>query len=318
MPLFGQPGPESLEALSSNTVLITGADGMLGRAFTESLDAIPGCRVIPLGRDRLDVTDLEAVMAFASANPEWIVHCAADVNADRCEKNPDACHAVQVGGTENVAALARACGARVLYPQSFLIFDGSEKPIVEETRPNPLSVYGRCKLEAETRVFEALGDSALVIRMAGFFGGDEKDKNFVGQFTRHVRRLIDQAVDTYDVGDRIWQPTYTLDLAHNSIQLMAASKSGVYNMACHGQASFFELAVACVEELQLTDRLRLQPTSADRVAAVTDTAKRPAAAVIDNRRLRVEGLDLQRPWRDALNEYLSRPWFKAMFAELSV
>ena len=112
MPSFGQPGSESLATLSSNTVLITGADGMLGRAFTESLAVFPGCRVIPLGRDRLDVTDREAVMAFASTNIEWIIHCAADVDADRCEKNPDACHAVQVGGTENVAALARACGAR--------------------------------------------------------------------------------------------------------------------------------------------------------------------------------------------------------------
>jgi dTDP-4-dehydrorhamnose reductase len=317
MPPAGQPLPQSLATLSSNTVLITGADGMLGRAFTESLAAIPGCRVIALGRDRLDVTDREAVMGFARTNPEWIVHCAADVNADRCEKNPDACHAVQVGGSENVAALARSCGARVLFPQSFLIFDGCEEPIVEDTRPNPLSVYGRCKFEAETRVLETLGDSALVIRMAGFFGGDEKDKNFVGGFTRHARQLLDQAVDTYDVGDRIWQPTYTLDLAHNSTLLMAASKSGVYNMACHGQASFFELAVACVEELKLTNRLRIQPTSADRVAAVTDTAKRPAAAVMDNRRLRAEGLDLQRPWRHALNEYLRRPWFEAMFADLA-
>ena len=317
MPPVGQLLPQSLTTLASNTVLITGADGMLGRAFAETLAAIPDCRVIALGRDRLDVTDREAVMGFARTNPKWIVHCAADVNADRCEKNPGACHAVQVGGSENVAALADACGANVLFPQSFLIFDGNEKPIVEGTRPNPLSVYGRHKLEAETRVLETLGDRALVIRMAGFFGGDEKDKNFVGQFTRHARRLLDQAVDSYDVGDRIWQPTYTLDLAHNSTVLMAASKSGVYNMACHGQASFFDLAVACVEQLKLTNRLRIQPTSADLVAAVIDTAKRPAAAVIDNRRLRAEGLDLQRPWRDALDEYLSRPWFQAMFADLA-
>lgn len=290
---------------------------MLGRAFTESLASLPDCRVIPLSRDRLDVTDREAVMAFAGTKPDWIIHCAADVNADRCEDNPDACHAVQVGGTENVAALARSCGARVLFPQSFLIFDGSEKPIVEDTQPNPLSVYGRFKLEAEARLLEILGDRSLVIRMAGFFGGDDKDKNFVGQFTQHVRRLLDQGVDTYDVGDRIWQPTYTLDLATNAILLMAASKSGIYNMASHGQASFFELAVACVEELQLTNRLRIQPISANRVAAVTDKADRPAAAVIDNQRLRAEGLDFQRPWRDALDEYLSRPWFKLMFADLA-
>jgi dTDP-4-dehydrorhamnose reductase len=69
--------------------------------------------------------------------------------------------------------------------------------------------------------------------------------------------------------------------------------------------------------LEITNHLRIQPASADRVAAFTDRAKRPAVAVIDNRRLRAEGLDLQRPWRDALDEYLSRPWFKAMFADLA-
>lgn len=306
-----------LQGLESSSVIVTGAHGMLGRAFIEVLSSVRGCRVLGLGREELDVTDRAAVLALTDRRSDWIVHCAADVNADRCEENPETCRKVQVGGTENVVALAHACGARVFYPQSFLIFDGRESPIVETTKPNPLSVYGRCKLEAEIVLLRELGDRALVVRMAGFFGGDEKDKNFVGKFTRHVRKLIDDGIDSYEVGDRVWQPTYTLDLAANSALLMSLSRGGVYTMACHGQASFFELATACVEELGLTRRLRILPVPAARIAAATDRARRPDAAFMENRRLIAEGLDRQRTWRDALAEYLRRPWFKSLFSGLS-
>ena len=130
---------DSLSQLNDSraTVLITGAGGMLGRAFAEVLAAgAPDARVLALARERLDVTDRGAVLALAAQKPAWIVHCAADVNAERCETQPDETRRVQVGGTENIAELAERTGARVLYPQSFLVFDGSQLPIDEDTPPN--------------------------------------------------------------------------------------------------------------------------------------------------------------------------------------
>lgn len=299
--------------LDGRTVLITGAAGMLGRAFVEAMAAdYPGCRVLAHPRAALDVTDRAAVLALAAEHPKVIVHCAADVNAERCEMEPDNCRAIQVGGTANVAELAAAVGAKVLYPQSFLIFDGSELPIREETRPAPLSVYGRCKLEAERLLLDRRSDT-LVVRMAGFFGGDEADKNFVGQFTRKLLQLLADGVTSYDVGDRVWQPTYTLDLARNSLLLLDHGKSGLYTMSCQGEASFHDLAVACVEELGIGHRMTINKVSATQVARA-EKAKRPDRARMENARLQAEGLDRQRPWREALAEYLARPHFRALFA----
>ena len=300
---------------SGRPVIVTGASGMLGRAFVESLaEARPDLPVLALSRAALDITDRDAVLSLADRAPGWIVHCAADVDADRCEAQPDEARRIQVGGTANVCDLAARTGAGVLYPQSFLIFDGNTLPIDEETAPNPLSVYGRCKLDAETLLRERLGESALVVRMAGFFGGEEKDKNFVGKFLRHVRALLDLDKHSFAVGDRVWQPTWTIDLARNCLVLMERGAGGLYTMSCRGEASFYDLARACIAEVGLADSVTIEPTTEARIAA-DQRATRPARAVMDNRRLRAEGLDRMRPWRAALAEYLARPYFHDMFKD---
>lgn len=308
-------GSDSLDVLNvpGTTVVITGAAGMLGRACAETLaERAPRARILGLSHGQLDVTDRDAAMALAAERPAWIVHCAADVNAERCETQPEETWRIQVGGTENVARLAEATGARVLYPQSFLVFDGSSLPIDEDTPPNPGSAYARAKLAAEVLLMNRLGDRALVVRMSGFFGGEDADKNFVGKFVPHVRKLLDDGIDRYAVGDRVWQPTWTVDLANNCNLLADRGCSGLYTLCCDGEASFFELAQACVAELGLESVFTVEPTTETAVAA-DERVKRPPRAVMVRRRLAAAGLDRMRPWREALGDYLSRPYFREMF-----
>lgn len=299
--------PGELGSLGGATLLITGAGGMLGTAFQRVARTISGCRVIALDRQGLDVTDREAVARLAPLAPDVILHCAADVNADRCEQTPDACRAVQVGGTDHVIALARATGARVVYPQSVFIFDGTELPVSEITRPAPMSVYGRCKLEAERRLLDSLPD-VLVVRMAGFFGGEQQDKNFVGSFTRAVfERGTEQRC--FRIGERSWQPTYTMDLAANTLLLVALQRTGIYHMGAYGEATFYEVALACVEDLGLGGMVTVEKAGLDEIPS-SEVAPRPLRMITANRRLAAEGLDRQRPWREALREYLHHPFFQ--------
>lgn len=289
---------------AAGPVVVTGADGMLGQAFLAEL----GDRGIGFGRQACDVTDRDMVMALEACRPGAIVHCAANVNADLCQKEQAQCRRVQVEGTEHVIELAQACGAKLFYPQSFLIFDGSESPITEETPANPLSWYGRCKLDAAREIQKRHADH-LIVQMGGFFGGGAIDKNFVGKLAPHLVGLIRKGERSIEIGDRVWQPTYTLDLARNSLSLIDGGKTGVYNMACHGSASFFELAEAVVAFLGISDRMKVVPVSAEKVQRA-EAAERPVAAIMDNARLRAEGLDEQRPWREALRDYLNDDYFK--------
>lgn len=296
-----------LRSLGGRTILVTGAAGMLGSAFCEVLHRlVPEGKVIPLDRGLCDVRDRRSVLKWATERPDFILHCAGMALADECERQPDEARAVHVDGTVNVAELARTCGATMFYPQSVFIFDGHEQPVTEATRPSPRMVYGQLKLEAEQRLL-ALNSDALVVRMAGFFGGEHRDKNFVGIFTRDLARLLEQGVYGLDVGDRVWQPTYTHDHAANTLLLLANQCRGIYHMGAKGEATFFDVASACIEELGLSSvfSIHLRPSA----FPVSEAAVRPARMVTARFRLEAEGHDRQRSWRNALHDYLSRPYF---------
>jgi dTDP-4-dehydrorhamnose reductase len=289
-------------------VLVTGGKGMLGAAFARQAAQFSRFEVRAPGRDDLDVRDAAAVAGWADwVQGGWVVHCAARVDVEGCAREPEAARETIVAGTRNAVDLALRSGARLLYPQSFLTLDGATNPIPEDVEPRPLSFYGEIKLEAQRAVEEAMPD-ALIVRMAGFFGGDAADKNFVGRIIPAMRAAIDRGETEFKVGDRVWQPTWTEDLAFNSLHLMSRGASGLYQMACRGQASFAEIAEVIVDALGWSERLRIVHVNASEVAQ-SELGRRPDVAVLDCARLRREGADLQRDWRGTLHAYLQGEFF---------
>ena len=116
--------------------------------------------------------------------------------------------------------------------------------------------------------------------------------------------------EVFEVGDRVWQPTWTRDLAENALYLMQARRTGVYQMASHGHAAFHEVASQIVEALGWGARFRIQPVPAAAVAAAeAGPERRPDRAVLACERLRREKADMQRDWRSTLNAYLASPFF---------
>lgn len=295
--------------LKGKKILVTGAGGMLGNEFKKLLEE-RGSTVLAFSKRELDVTDREAVLGCCSDKLDYIIHCAAKVHADFCEENPEVCEKIQIEGTRNIIDLARKTGAKIFYPQSFLIFNG-ETPIYEDTKPEPMCQYGIFKYKAEQLILENVPGS-LVVRMGGFFGGYGLDKNFVGRFVSHLSLKAPDISHTIEVGDRIWQPTYVKDIAMNSVLLMNLGAEGVYNMASHGEATFYDVAERIVCDLGLSQRITIKKVSAELMTA-REKAKRPLRATLVNARLNREGLDLQRTWEEALDEYLNNSYFKDQF-----
>ena len=289
-------------------VLVTGGEGMLGHAFLQEAANFPNFEVRAPGKAELDVRDADRLDAWASwVEGGWIVHCAARVDVEGCAREPKAARETIVEGTRNAAALAAKTGARLLYPQSFLVYDGRDNPIPEDEEPRPLSLYGELKLEAQ-KVIESLLDNSLVIRMAGFFGGEARDKNFVGRIIPVIHAAIKRGERRFEVGTRVWQPTWTRDLAANSLHLMRAGASGRYQMACEGHASFAELAHEIVDALGWRDLIEIVPVDPASVAQ-SELGRRPDVAILSCQRLSTENLNLQRPWRSTIRAYLQHPFF---------
>ncbi len=301
-----------LKNLSGKKFLITGYDGMLGSSFLSQLKKyIENPKVYYFNKSNLDVTNTNSFVKYKDLKPDFIIHCAALVNADFCEKNKEDGIANILEGTKNIMNFAKINNSKVFYPQSFLIYDETNEIVNEKTIPKPLSIYGSLKLEAENIVLKSSNNS-LIVRMGGFFGGEKKDKNFVGKIVPHISNLIKQGKNQMDIGDRIWQPTFTEDLAYNSLILLANNKSGKYNMASHGSCSFFELTYEILKILNISKIFNINKISA-KILSKNEIAKRPKSLIMENSRLDNENLDRQRNWKISLKEYLKRPYFKYLF-----
>ena len=297
--------------LQYHKIVITGAAGMLGSAFSLQLKKYASsCEVIALTKQDWDVTDQSKIAELANrlyGCNALILHCAALVNVELCAENPVLARDVIVNGTKNVIKLAKLVNAKIVYPQTFLIYDGLECPINELTQPNPQSKYASLKLQAEEAIFDSSPDN-LVIRMAGFFGGEEKDKNFVGKIIPMIVNAMADKKTSFEVGDRIWQPTFTNDLALNTILLCSNNKFGIYIMSSIGEASFWDVACEITKILGWHDLMKIKKISSENFSK-HEAGKRPTKAILSNERLNSECLNVQRTWQQSLKEYLSGAYF---------
>jgi dTDP-4-dehydrorhamnose reductase len=135
------------------TAWITGAGGLIGSHLARlAPQCAPGWRVVPLTRADLDLTDADATQArFHREQPQIIIHCAALSRSPACQADPALARRLNVEVTARLADLA--AGSHLLLFSSDLIFDGRKgSAYVEADAPNPLSVYGETKVEAEQTV----------------------------------------------------------------------------------------------------------------------------------------------------------------------
>lgn len=218
-------------------LLVTGAAGTLGRAFTR-ICAERGLAARPLRRQELDITDRAAIdRALGELRPWAVVNTAGWVRVDDAERDTAGCFAANTAGAAMVAAACAEHDVRLLTFSSDLVFDGTKDgPYLESDAPSPLGIYGRSKAEAESRT-RALLHSSLVVRTAAFFGARD-DWNFV---VRTLRALsAGEPVEAAD--DLVVSPTHVPDLVNAALDLLIDGEQGIWHLANDGATTWAELA----------------------------------------------------------------------------
>jgi dTDP-4-dehydrorhamnose reductase len=163
-------------------ILIVGASGLVGSCLRERFGqraAGTYCGHEKPGLVHLDVTDADEVARVIEASqPDVIIHTAAQAHVDRCQTHPDESYAINVEGARNVAQAAARAGARYLFFSTDYVFGGDRGPHRLGEPFEPLSTYGRHKLEAETLVAATVADH-VIVRGCNLYGYQPGGKNFV-------------------------------------------------------------------------------------------------------------------------------------------
>jgi dTDP-4-dehydrorhamnose reductase len=187
-------------------ILLTGPTGQVGWELAPQLSRLG--EVIAPDRQALDLADADAIGALVrELRPDVIVNAAAYTAVDRAESEPDLALAINGTAPGVLADEAKRLGALLVHYSTDYVFDGAKvEPYTEDDTPNPLSVYGRSKLDGE-RAIQASGCRHLILRTSWVYA--TRGRNFL----LTMLRLGAERPELRVVGDQRGAPTWARDIA---------------------------------------------------------------------------------------------------------
>lgn len=282
-------------------ILITGALGQLGLALKQLLkeqgnhelfltDAVESAKDAVKA---LDITDEATVSTcITDIKPDVIINCAAFTAVDLCESEQDKAYHINSLGPKYLAMAADKVGAKLVHISTDYVFDGqATHPYTENDSTNPMSIYGKTKLQGDKFVLEYC-KNAFILRSAWIYG---EGKNFV----KTMLRLAESGKKIRVVEDQYGTPTSALELARVILFLMETESYGIYHATCEGSTNWYEFALTIFKEAGI--EVEVEPIT---TSEYPTPAKRPTYSVLDNQALRERHGYVMKDWKDAFHEYM--------------
>jgi len=269
-------------------ILVTGADGMLGKDLCPLLES-HDYEVVKTDIYTLDITDKQKVLDFVQeTDPDLIIHGAAYTAVDKAETEKEKALAVNEEGTRNLAQAASSVNANILYISTDYVFNGLKNtPYTPEDTPSPINVYGISKLKGEQAI-QGYTEDFWIVRTSWLYGAN--GKNFVDTIISFAQQKPKLKV----VSDQIGCPTWTIALSRAIIKILKEVKPfGIYHVCGGGQTSWYEFAKKILELAKINT-----PIEPIESTEFPQLAKRPRYSVMDN-----EGFCPD--WQVSLKEYIS-------------
>lgn len=266
-----------------NTVLITGANGLLGQKlvkmllpFSEEWNILASAK----GPNRLgfedgytyislDITDEEALKkVFERYQPKAVINCAAMTNVDLCEVEKEGCWELNVTAVRYLANLCSRYSAHFIHLSTDFIFDGTAGPYTEDGVAKPVSYYGLSKWEAE-KIVQACDVKWTIVRTVLVYG-------IVHEMSRSnivlwAKDALESGKEISVVDDQFRTPTLAEDLADGCIKILLLGKEGIYNISGKDFLSVYQMVEKVAEFYHLPmDKVRKISSE-----SLNQSAKRP-------------------------------------------
>jgi dTDP-4-dehydrorhamnose reductase len=272
-------------------LMVTGAGGMLGHDVVRLAENMRH-QVVALTHDDLDVSDPAKVERLITRErPGAVINCAAWTNVDAAEDSEHDASVINSQGAGFVAGAAAKVDAKIIYPSTDYVFNGTGGPYGESDDPDPINAYGRTKLAGE-RATSLVNGRSFIVRTSWLFGPHG------GNFVETMLRLGEGGGPVVVVHDQVGCPTYTGHLAVGLLRLVDSSAYGIHHMAGEGSCSWYEFAMEIFRQAEVVTRVMASTTD-----MMERPAKRPANSVLISRR----SAPIKLPtWQRGLSDYLAR------------
>lgn len=278
-------------------ILLVGSTGMLGSACSRIFGE--DHEIVAPSSKELDMTKWDVVIdTLDRVCPDVVVNCAGFTDMEGCEVDELQVRKINIEGPRNLAQGCARFECKLLHFSADCVFDGRKdfpQPYFEDDAPNPLSAYGKSKLDSEVAVRENV--SRYVIIRSGWV----YDLGSRG-FLHHV---IEQAVASPGAviqvpGMQMGSPTWSYRLALQARELINGDGHGTYHATAEGYCTRVEYARAIIDLLGL--EAQIEEAAPDDTPAQVEL---PLNGILENRRLKKQNIHVMVDWRDDLEMFLN-------------
>ncbi len=284
-------------------VLVTGANGQLGRCIKDASANFPDLEFLFVSREDLDIENEEAISIFFSKNNfNYCINTAAYTNVEKAESEPEKALQINAEAVKSLATICKQNNTTLLQISTDYVFDGKKTtPYTEEDITNPINVYGASKLKGEKYIHE-ICDTFFIIRTSWLYS--QYGHNFLNTILKYGGKGKQLTITTEQTGT----PTNANDLALSLLNVIDSETKeyGLYHFSNTGKATWFDFAKAIFEENPHFDATKLAKTEEYRTFAA-----RPKYSILDTTKY-IKTFNRQViDWKESLSYLLNKEFFKA-------
>ncbi|PVW15141.1 dTDP-4-dehydrorhamnose reductase [Marixanthomonas spongiae] len=238
-------------------VLVTGANGQLGKCLQEASKAYPNLQFFFASRHELDMEDREAItLYFSENNIDYCINTAAYTHVEQAEKELEKAFSSNAEAVKHLAITCKAAGTTLLHISTDYVFDGKKStPYVETDATNPLNIYGASKLKGEQYI-EEIGANYFIFRTSWLYS--THGHNFLNTILKFAKDREEITITTEQTGT----PTNANDLAKVLLQVIVSKNKhyGLYHYSNAGEATWYDFAAAILDYSHQNDAIKLAKT----------------------------------------------------------
>ena len=279
-------------------ILLLGASGMLGNDCKEVLSE--KYEVISPSKKELDIISWDMVIDnLHKILPDVILNCAGFTDVNACETEDFLVRKINVEGPRNLAQGSARFNCRMIHISSDYVFSGQKgvpQPYFEDDPVDPISAYGRSKVESEVAIKEN-SPNYIIIRTGWLYGinGD----NFITSILVNALKKSSRALKVID--SQVGSPTWTHRLALQIRELLNSDVKGTFHATSEGYCSRLEYVQYILKKLKI--KVTVKSISMNKYP---QAAKRPVNCILENRLLKKLGLNVMKDWQEDLDTYLDQ------------
>lgn len=278
-------------------ILITGANGQLGRCIKDAAANFPDLEFLFVSKEELDILNTDSLRDFFNKNNfSHCINTAAYTNVEKAESEKELAFAINSEAVKNLANLCKENNVVLLHVSTDYVFDGKKQtPYLETDKTNPINVYGASKLKGEEYI-QQICKKFFILRTSWLYS--QYGHNFLKTILKYSQEGKPLTITTEQTG----APTNANDLAEGLLQIIAqdSKEYGVYHFSNSGETTWYGFAKEIIMQTANLNQANLAKT-----AHYATFAARPQYSVLDNSKVK-EKLDLKESnWLQSLKVVLN-------------